>query len=674
MIDLGPEICGSYTDASSREWLVTNGIGGYGMGTVAGTRTRRYHGLLVAALTPPAGRTLLLANLDLRVTVLGQIYGLNAAEYGSGAVDAEAVRHMTRFHLEGTTPVWTFACADALIERRVWMAYGENTTYVSIRLARASGPVTLTAQALVTCRDHHETTHEGDCAFNVTSVGNGLKIDPGANGPVFWLLSGQVQMAQADRWERGFFLRTEQYRGLDSTEDLYQAGEFTVTLEPGEEITLAASTNEHPDLDGAAAYRRHQHREQGIIAQAHLAEGSPWAQQLALAADQFVVRRPAQDDPDGLTILAGYPWFADWGRDTMIALPGLLLETGRAVEAARVLRTFARHIEQGMLPNRFPERGEQPEYNTVDATLWYFEAIRATVETGADPSLLSDLYPYLVEIVKWHVRGTRYSIHADPEDGLLYAGEPGIQLTWMDARVAGREITPRTGKAVEVNALWIHALHILSDFSRRLGLPSSGYDGLIERARSGFSQFWNAEMGCCYDVIDGPSGNDPSLRPNQIIAAALPSSPLTPAQRRAVVDICARRLYTRCGLRSLDPDHPDFHPQHGGPPRLRDAAYHQGTVWGWLIGPFVSAHLLAYGDPALAYSYLEPVIRQMHSHGLGTISEIFDGDPPFTPRGCIAQAWSVAEVLRSWELIRRVQISPAERLSQKGHITGPAKS
>jgi predicted glycogen debranching enzyme len=333
----------------------------------------------------------------------------------------------------------------------------------------------------------------------------------------------------------------------------------------------------------------------------------------------------------------------------MISLPGLTLVTGRPEVAARILRTFAHFVDQGMLPNRFPNEGETPEYNTVDATLWYFEAIRAYHVATSDDALLRDLFPVLQEIVERYRRGTRYNIHVDPADGLLYAGEPGVQLTWMDAKVGNWVVTPRIGKPVEINALWYNTLCNMADFARRLNEPADGYETLVEQARVGFARFWSEAAGYCYDVMDGPDGDDPALRPNQLLAVSLPHSPLDARQQRAVVDVCARHLLTSHGLRSLTPDDPAYVGRYGGDQRQRDAAYHQGTVWGWLIGPFISAYLRVYGDRERARSLLRPLIHHLADHGVGSISEIFDGDPPFTARGCIAQAWSVAEVLRAWQ-------------------------
>jgi predicted glycogen debranching enzyme len=363
-----------------------------------------------------------------------------------------------------------------------------------------------------------------------------------------------------------------------------------------------------------------------------------------------VQAKTGQSDLEGRSVIAGYPWFGDWGRDTMIALPGLTLVTGRAAEARQILLTFARFVDQGMLPNRFPDAGEAPEYNTVDATLWYVEAIRAYHAATGDDSLLAELYPALQEIVAWHRRGTRYNIHLDEGDGLLYGGSPEVQLTWMDAKLDDWVVTPRIGKPVEISALWYNALRSLTGFARRLGhaADAAAYDALADQTKAGFQRFWSDELGYCCDVLDSPEGDDPALRPNQLLAVSLHHSPLSAAQAAAVVDVCARKLMTSHGLRSLAPDHPEYIGHYGGDRHSRDAAYHQGTAWGWLLGPFVSAHYRVHRDPAQARAFLLPMLQHLNSHGVGSLSEIFDGDPPFTPRGCIAQAWTVAEVLRVW--------------------------
>ncbi len=669
-IDFGRDICGHLPLAEQREWLVTNGIGGYASGTVAGLLTRRYHGLLIAALQPPLGRTLLLTKLDETATYDGHTYPLFTNrwavpisdlrhEWGRDWVGVEPIgfHHLERFHLEGTTPVWTFGCANALLEKRVWMQHGANTTYIRYDLRRATAPLTLSVKAVVNYRDHHGNTYAGDWQMCIEPVANGLQVTAFDGAVPFYLLSDCAEAMPQHEWYQEYFLSVERYRGLDALDDNLCAGHFQAVLHPGESLTLIASTEATPNLNGASAYAKRRAHERRLLTQSGQADAPAWVQHLVLAADQFVVRRTLPDGTDGHSVIAGYPWFGDWGRDAMISLPGLTLVTGRHDVAARILRTFAHFVDQGMLPNRFPDQGETPEYNTVDATLWYFEALRAYRTATGDDALLQELFPVLQEIIEWHLRGTRYNIRMDPHDGLLYAGEPGVQLTWMDAKVGDGStepaevwvVTPRIGKPVEINALWYNALHNMADFARLLGESADGYETLAEQARAGFARFWNETTGHCYDLLDGPEGDDPALRPNQLLAVSLPHSPLTSQQQRGVVNACARHLLTSHGLRSLAPDDAAYIGHYGGDQRQRDGAYHQGTVWGWLIGPFVSAHLRVYGDRELARSFLQPLIHHLADHGLGSISEIFDGDPPFTPRGCIAQAWSVAELLRAWQ-------------------------
>ncbi|OGB92066.1 MAG: glycogen debranching protein [candidate division NC10 bacterium RIFCSPLOWO2_12_FULL_66_18] len=652
-VDFGRDICGRLSTAESREWLCTNGLGAFASGTVAGLLTRRYHGLLVAALQPPLGRTLLVAKLDDTVEYDGLRRPLCTNRWADGAVDPHGYREIERFRLDGTTPVWTLACADILLEKRVWMEPGANTTYVQYRLLRARGPIKLEMKALVNYREYHATTRGIGWQMRGEPVPEGLRVVAYEGARPFVLLAEGAEVEPAHDWYYGFDLAAERERGLDSREDHLHAGTFRATLSPGAALTIVVSAETAPSLDGDAAWDRRRRYEDDLLARwrkAHpVAKQAPgWIEQLVLAADQFVVQRPLLDDPDGMSVIAGYHWFGDWGRDTMISLPGLLLATGRPEVAKRILTTFARFVDRGMLPNRFPDAGEAPEYNTVDATLWYVEAIRAYHQATGDDALLTQLFPVLEEIVRWHRTGTRYGIAVDPADGLLRSGEPGVQLTWMDAKIGDWVVTPRTGKAVEINALWYNALCAMAFFARRLRRPPDEWESMAAHVKSGFTRFWNERAGYCYDVLDGPDGNDDALRPNQILAVSLSESPLSPEQQREVVDACARYLLTSFGLRSLAPGYLRYQGRYVGGPRERDAAYHQGPAWGWLLGPFVMAYLRAYGDPATALAFLEPMAHHLADYGVGSIAEIFDGDPPFTPRGCIAQAWSVAEILRAW--------------------------
>ncbi|MFQ5435600.1 MAG: amylo-alpha-1,6-glucosidase [Anaerolineae bacterium] len=661
-LDFGREVCGNLAEAERREWLVTNGIGGFASGTIAGLLTRRYHGLLLAALQPPLGRTLLAAKLDETVAYdglypeSGRFYPLFANRWATGPVEPDGYCHLNRFHLEGTTPVWTYGIGNALLEKRIWMQPGANTTYIQYHLARATGPLSLEAKAFINYRDYHHTTIMNEWQPEVTPVVNGVRIKMFDTAVPFYLLSQTASLTPQFDWYEDFFLSLEEYRGQSDVQEDHVYGALVQTmLRPGQTVTLAATTEPEPELDGAAAYAIRRAYEAGLLDKAHRWHGvalPPAIEQLTLAADQFVVKRPTKQDADGRSLIAGYPWFSDWGRDTMIALPGLTLATGRPEVAAQILRTFAQFVDKGMLPNRFPDEGETPEYNTVDATLWYFEAIRATHAATGDEALVRDLFPVLADIIAWHQKGTRYQIKVDTKDGLLFAGEPGVQLTWMDAKVNDWVVTPRIGKPVEINALWYNALRIMADFAALLGENAAPYAALADKVQQGFGRFWFARMGFCYDVLDGPEGVDGRLRPNQLLAISLPHSPLTPQQQRSALDACGRHLLTAHGLRSLSPDDPEYRGVYGGDQHKRDAAYHQGTVWGWLIGPFAAAHLRVYQDPAQTRSFLYPLLHHLADHGVGSISEIFDGDPPFTPRGCIAQAWSVAELLRLWHMTK----------------------
>jgi predicted glycogen debranching enzyme len=682
-IYFGREICGESGAAEAREWLVTNGIGGYASGDMLGGATRRYHGLLVGALQPPVGRTVLVAGFDENVRYGDEVFALSTHRWTSGSVDPQGFRLLQSFHLEGMNPVWTYAFADALLEKRLWMRQSENTTYVHYALVQGSRAVSLELKALVNYRDFHSLTHAGDWRMQIAPAENGVAVTAFAGAQTFYLKSPEATCEVRGEWYRDYFLPAEKERGLDDHEDNLFAAVFRTELSAGKSVTLVCSTEANASLDAETVraeqanhnvklFQSWQQANSGAEAKSARETLSPaialddtpaWVWQLVLAADQFIVRRalPPEGDasggkgvaePDGRTVIAGYHWFADWGRDTMIALPGLTLATGRADVARQILLAFARYVDGGMLPNNFPDAAGAPQYNTVDAAMWYFEAVRQYFAATQDIATLQKLFPVLASIVAAHVAGTRYNIHVDPADGLIYAGGPGVQLTWMDAKVGDWVVTPRTGKPVEINALWINALATMKEFCGVVAKPSGDFEKLAARATSSFAKFWNAPRGCCYDVIDAPGiGSDAALRPNQIFAVSLPVSPLSPEQQKSVVDVCARQLLTSHGLRSLGRGEPGYQGHYGGDQRARDGAYHQGTVWGWLLGPFVLAHLRVYQDTAAALRLLDPLGRQIYTYGLGTVGEIFDGDEPFVPCGCVAQAWSVAELLRAWHII-----------------------
>ncbi len=661
-IQFGREISGDRQSSASREWLVTNGIGGYASGTVAGLLTRCYHGLLIAALSPPLGRTLLVTKIDEVAHYGADRIELSTNRWSDGTLTPQGFQHIEHFSLDGTSPVWQFAFADVRLEKRIWMQPGANTTYVQYTLHRASQPVRLTFNGLFNYRDHHSRTQGHNWQMDIAPVESGVCVTAYPDATPVYLLSSMGTATPTHTWHYGFDLAIERDRGLVDRDDHLHGVTFDVTLEPGASVTLVASVHPHPILNSHASWQTRRDHEHTLVSRWQNHESYPphpqpdWVRQLVLAADQFIVDRPLPDNPHGKTIIAGYHWFGDWGRDTMISLPGLTLSTGRPEIARSILYTFAQYVDQGMLPNRFPDGGESPEYNTVDATLWYFEATRLYYAATDDEDLLQALFPVLADIIDWHCRGTRYAIHLDSADGLLYAGTPGVQLTWMDAKVGDWVVTPRVGKPVEVNVLWYNALRTMAKFARQLSKPHQEYDAIANRTLARFDRFWHETNGYCYDVIDGPDGDDASLRPNQLFAVSLPLAAtgnghpplLSPRQQRQVVDACGQALLTSYGLRSLSANYPHYHGHYGGDQLARDGAYHQGTTWGWLLGAFAIAHMRVYGDAAAARSILSPMADHLSNHGLGSLSEIFDGDPPFNPRGCIAQAWTVAEILRAW--------------------------
>lgn len=673
---LGRSLCGNHLRAMEHQWLVTNGIGGYASGTVCETNTRRYHGLLVASLAPPLARTLLVAALDVTASLASTEYPLATHEFADGTIAPRGYLHLESFRLDQGLPVWRYAFADLLLEKRLMMQPGHNTTLVSLELLRGKTALQLELTPLCSYRDYHSHGRGGwhPC---LREIPGGCEIEAYAGAQTYRLLCAGARFTPDPDWHWNFRHREESARGLDDTEDLYRPGRFQLKLEPGAQASFVMST----DTDSPptfAGLREDSERAAAVLLDKLPAETPGGVRQLALAADQFIVERPRQDGAAGKTIIAGYPWFGDWGRDTMIALPGLTLATRRYEIAAAILRTFAAHVSEGMLPNRFPDGGETPEYNTVDATLWFFHALDQYGRYSGDTALAEELYPVLADIIAWHGRGTRYGIQVDAADGLLASGVDGVQLTWMDAKVGDWVVTPRTGKCVEINALWYNALRVMEGLAKRAGKKSdaNGFRQNAEQVRQGFQRFWNPARNALYDVIDGPlgepgqddQGRDGRLRPNQIFAVSLPHSPLAPKRRKAVVDACAQGLLTSHGLRSLAAAEPGYAPHYRGGPGERDGAYHQGTVWAWLIGPFVSAHYRVYGDAELAGSFIEPLILHLDSACLGSISEIFDAEPPFCARGCYAQAWSVAELLRVWLDLHSSETS--QTTSHKGNWHG----
>ncbi len=674
-VTYGRDRLGDPVMASRLEWLVTNGIGGFASGTASGVLTRRYHGLLVASLKPPVGRTLLLAKLAESLEVGGSWVDLDANRWASGATSPAGYLHLESFGLDETVPVWTWAVGNTRLEKRVWMEHGENTTYVEYRLASAPGPVRLYLRALVNHRDAHGITSHGAWSARVEPAAGGVCVEAWDGATTLWLFAPGAEVRPVNDWYRGFQLGLEAERGLDCVEDHLCAAEIIATLNPGEAIVVTASTRHSAGRDAgtplarAFSLQRRRAHEKSLLdawrrGQSKASRAAPeWIRRLVLAADQFVVERAIPGEPQGRSIIAGYPWFSDWGRDTMIALPGLTLATGRPELARTILSTFARFVDQGMLPNYFPDQGEPPTYNSVDAALWFFQAVQAYVDATQDLKFLTEVYPTLEDIGAWYERGTRYGIRMDPADSLIAAGDDAAQLTWMDAKAGDWAVTPRRGKPVEVNALWYNALAAMVGFANRLKRPAEAHEQRMREVEMSFQRFWNPETGGLFDVLDGPEGNDATLRPNQFLAVSLPATPLTLEQQRAVLNTCGRALLTSHGLRSLAPADSRYHGTYAGDQRTRDAAYHQGTVWTWLLPHFALAHYRVHGRREEALAFLEPLGQLMGACGVGTLPEIADGDPPFPPRGCVAQAGSVGEALRAWHAIVATR-TPAARAAR----------
>lgn len=646
VLDFGRNVV-SDSNGRESEWLFTNGLGGYASGTVSGMPTRGYHGILVAAMAPPVDRRVVVPAVAETLTVDGRQIALSSLRWLGGTVAPDSAESVVSFRLEGLIPVWRYSCAGLILEKRLWMEHGANVTRIEYALLSSPGPATLDIGIFSDGRDYHSRSFASDWNPEISARGSLLHVRTG-DVELFARLGGG--RAEADgSWWRNFDLAKERARGLTDAEDHVHAGTLTCTLSVGTPSQLVLSVGQDTAVS-TEALNVEREREATLLASAAVEDASDWVKRLVLAADQFVVRRFMHDGTPAHTVVAGYHWFADWGRDTMISLPGLTLVPGRPEVARSVLTAFADVMDAGMIPNRFPDAGTDPEFNTVDATFWFVEAIAAVDRAAPDTAFLKQMYPVMCSIVENLIKGTRYGIGIDPSDGLVYAGEEGVQLTWMDARVGDWVVTPRMGKPIEVNALWISNLRFVISAGKRLRKDITLYEGLLKDALTGFGRFWNEDVGYCYDVLDGPQGHEARLRPNQIFAARASTGALSPEQSRKVLAVVERELLTHCGLRSLSPDDPAYIPHYGGDQRSRDGAYHQGTVWAWLIGPFIEAYLDQHGDQERALEILSPLADQLRIEGLGTIGEIFEGAAPFAPRGCIAQAWSVAEVLRAWAM------------------------
>ena len=670
----------------TREFLATNGLGGYASGTVPGVITRRYHGVLIAALAAPLGRTVMLSHVAEQVALAGgRSVDIGGRERSGDAPDAHGTGYLTEFRLEVGLPVWRYDVEGLVIEKRIFLPHMQNTVHVMYDLVSGAESIGLALRPSVNFRPQESPVSEPlGWPYEVRAVGEQYEIS---------LTGSQLPPLRVRLWadDATFTLKSarldnvlypvEESRGYHARGDLWSPGVFRFSLRAGKPATLVASTETFETMsvmEPTNALDAERRRRQRLIALAPPDAQEGTAAELVLAADQFIITPAGRTDETARahaygdevrTVIAGYHWFTDWGRDTMISLEGLTLVTGRHVEAGYILRTFAHYVRDGLIPNMFPEREKEGLYHTADATLWFFHAVQRYIDYTRDRLTLSLLYPALQQIVECHIRGTRFGIRVDERDGLLTQGAEGFQLTWMDAKVDGWVVTPRRGKAVEINALWFNALKLMEGWAGEFGGKPSEYRERADRVQRSFNdRFWDPERGYLFDLIDVdgfPGTSDAKCRPNQVLAISLPHPVLAPERWQPVMGAVREQLLTPVGLRSLAPGDRDYKARYFGDLRARDAAYHQGTVWGWLVGPFVDAWLKVYPDDVPgARRAIDGFIAHLDDGCVGSVSEVFDAETPYTQRGCIAQAWSVAELLRVWIKLaeyRPPRMRPAER-------------
>ncbi|OPY55734.1 MAG: Amylo-alpha-1,6-glucosidase [Pelotomaculum sp. PtaU1.Bin035] len=644
-----------------KEWLVTNGIGGYASSTIIGANTRKYHGLLVAAHNPPGRRMVRLVKLDERLSAGGRTYNLATNNIGCGVSESGYI-HLQQVVIDHI-PIFTYSFADITLEKTIFMVHGQNTTIILYRIANGAGPGVLRLTPMVNCRGYHFITSEGQIEFTQMEISSGVSIKSREDVPPLLLATSTGSYIPGGWWFRGMSYPIEKERGENYLEDHYIPGFFEVPLGAGENktVTVIASTVVFGDIAGEELLEKERYRLKDQEDRAGYDD--MLASQLVRASDAFIVRRQSTGSK---TVIAGYPWFTDWGRDTMIALPGLTLVTKRFEEAREILLTYARQCKKGLLPNCFLDGAEYPVFNAVDASLWYFNAVyKYLIYTGDLDFIRDQIYPVLKDIIHWYMNGTDFNIYMD-QDGLLSTGTPDVQLTWMDAKIDGWVVTPRNGKAVEINALWYNALCIMENLARIYGDKPSCRDLGSLVKRSFICTYWSESEGYLCDVIS-PEGKDWRVRPNQLLAVSLPYSMLAREQGCRVVRRVWRELYATYGIRSLSPEHSEYKGVYVGDRVQRDSSYHQGTAWSWLMGPFVTAYRRVHNYSAAsreqACRFLSPFRDHLRDQGIGYISEIFDGNEPVIPRGCFAQAWGVAEVLRAYvEDVLEIQPPAAEKV------------
>src|SRR5450432_282309 len=642
----------NFSESAQLEWLETNGLGGWSGSSLSGCNTRRYHGLLMAAIKSPAERMLLVSKLDETIILDGKRYDLGTSDYGD-SLSPQGLRYLSSFKKD-FFPEWIYEAAGIRLRKTITMVNGENTTLIRYEVLNAEKPFTLQLLPLIAARGYHQLQHAYNNIFWNVDFKNGLfHNQPFDGAPDIYISVPGSTYQPVNKWYYHLNYFQEKYRGLDFEEDLFNHGLFNVQLKDGAALHIIISTENPTGKIPDTLFENEKNRKLSLLT------GVPddLLRQLVLAADQFIVKREIPAASSGAqpialkTVIAGYHWFTDWGRDTMISLPGLCLGTDRYEDARKIIDVFAKSVSQGMLPNRFQDNNEPPEYNNADGTLWYFNAVFSYLKKTNDRKfILKEILPVLKNIIEWHFKGTRYNIHVDT-DGLLYAGEPRQQLTWMDARIGNWVVTARMGKPVEIEALWYNALKI---YETLLILNGETYEAnkifeKAEQAKKSFEEkFWFEEGNYLVDVIDPDGKRDSSLRPNQVFALSLPFHLIDGEKAKSVMNILRSKLYTPVGLRSLSPDDPRYKGHYGGNAFLRDSSYHQGPVWSWLLGPYIEAGMKTDTE-SFKTEALEIIGRfkyHLNEGCIGSVSEIFDGDAPHHPRGCVAQAWGVAETLR----------------------------
>lgn len=642
--------------SARHEWIETNGLGGWASSSIIGAHTRRYHGLLVAAVPPPADRFVLLSKMDDTIVINDEKFELSCNNYGA-VIHPTGNTYQKNFSIN-MFPEFIYEAGGVALKKTIAMLHGENTTIVLYEVLKAEKEFQLETQPFIAVRDyHHLCRANNDVNRDCIYFNDVFHAIPYKCYPHIYIRTPQAKFENSGDWYYNFEYLQEKDRGLDHVEDLFTYGKFTKTLKSGDRWGIVISTENTERRDAFELFAKEKKRREELVSATNNDE---LEKILTLAADQFIVRR----GDDLKTVIAGYHWFADWGRDTMIALPGLCLATGRYEDAKKIIAAFAASVSEGMLPNRFTDNGAPPEYNNVDGTLWYFIAVyKYLLATGDKQFVLKDILPVLKDIIDWHYKGTRYNIHVD-SDELLYSGEQGVQLTWMDAKIGDWVVTPRTGKAVEINALWFNALKIFAELLYMNGEAAlaDNFNDRSQLTKKRFNEiFWNEPTGCLLDVVNGEE-RDATIRPNQLFAISLPFALVDDEKAKQIINVVEEKLYTPVGLRSLPADHSDYKGIYSGDPLHRDSAYHQGTVWSWLLGPYIDALIKIRTERSKVKQVIENFKYHLSEAGIGTISEIFDGDAPHSPQGCIAQAWSVGEILR---VLKDHQLSGDDEKSKK---------